>query len=100
MDTGNLQLQGVCLALASLNKLLVSKGLVSPEEIQAALSQAEVAAESDERFFDSLTPPQRDAVTFPIRFLQAAMGNDGADLSFTALAKAVGKTKKPYNDQF
>jgi hypothetical protein len=99
MDTGNLQLQGVCLALASLNKLLVAKGVCSPEEIQSALTQAEMAAETDERFLSSLTPPQRDAVTFPIRFLQIAIGKQDADLSFTALAKAVGETKKSYNDQ-
>lgn len=98
MDTGNLQVQGICLAIAALNKLLIAKGLLSAPEIETALQTAEVAASNDERFFASLTPPQRDAVTFPIRFLQEA-NRHGDDLSFSALAKAVGENKKPYNDQ-
>lgn len=98
MDTGNLQIQGICLAIASLNKLLIAKGVLSAGEIDTALQAAEVAASSDEPFFESLTPPQRDAVTFPIRFLQEA-NQRGDDLSFSALAKAVGENKKPYNDQ-
>jgi hypothetical protein len=98
MDTGNLQMQGLCLAIASLNKLLIAKGVLSASEVETALQAAEIAASNDERFFESLTPPQRDAVTFPIRFLQEANQCNG-DLSFSALAKAVGENKKPYNDQ-
>jgi hypothetical protein len=100
MDTGNLQMQGLCLALASLNELLVEKGLVSQSEVDTALARAEAGATGDDRFAELLAPQQRDAVCFPIRFLRLA-NEGGADLelSFSGLAKRVGMTKAQYNDQ-
>lgn len=93
MDTGN---QGLCLALSSLRRLWVSKGLLSNDEIEQALSQADAGAENDDRFIETLSPPQRDAVTFPIRFLHEANALDASSsLSFIELAKTVGENKKP-----
>jgi hypothetical protein len=100
MNTANLQLEGLLIAFASINNLLVSKGLVSTEEMSSTLDRAEQTILGDYRV-DELDPAQRDAMAFPIRLLRLA--NDGAserDIQpFSELAKLVGQTKEPYNDQ-
>lgn len=100
MNSANLQLEGLCLAVAAINQALSAKGLLSQNEIDQALRRAEIAASSDERFVEQLSPASRDAVCFPIRLLQIA-NNSGAQnpWSFSHLAKLVGETKRPYNDQ-
>ncbi|KAA9368297.1 MULTISPECIES: hypothetical protein [Ochrobactrum] len=99
MNVANLQIEGLCLAIAALNRALVEKGLLSRTEIESALQTAEVTARSDDRFVEDLTPAQRDAVCFPIRILLVANSCDNAaPTTFSELAKSVGETKKPYND--
>lgn len=100
MNTANLQLEGLCLAVAAINRALVAKGLLSQDEIDQALRRAEVAVSGDDRFAEQLSPANRDAVCFPIRLLQIA-NSSGAETpwSFSHLAKLVGETKRPYNDQ-
>jgi hypothetical protein len=100
MNVASLQIEGICLALASINRLLVAKGLVSQEELDIALQKAEATAHGDDRFVEDLSPSNRDAVCFPIRVLQIA-NDTGADKpwSFSQLAKLVGESKTPYNDQ-
>ncbi|MGB3386437.1 MAG: hypothetical protein WBA88_00485 [Pseudaminobacter sp.] len=101
MNTANLQLEGLYLAIASINNLLVSKGILSVEEIDTALRRAEANATSDENIVEVMSPANRDAVCFPIRFLQLA-NNSGSEHeipSFSELARMVGQTKEPYNDQ-
>lgn len=99
MNVANLQIEGLCLAIAALNRALVEKGLLTQAEIDGALKTAEVTARSDDRFVEDLNPAQRDAVCFPIRILRAANSCDNAiTTTFSALAKCVGETKKPYND--
>lgn len=99
MNVANLQLEGLYLAVAALNQALVRKGLLSTEEIDFALRTAEAIAESDRS--DTLSPAARDAVCFPIRLLRQA--NRGAEDNivppFSELARIVGETKPPYNDQ-
>ncbi len=101
MNTANLQLEGLYLALAAINEALVAKGLLTTEEIGLALRRAEAIATGDDRMVEDLSPANRDAVCFPIRLLQLA-NNPRAqqDLpNFSQLAKMVGQTKEPYNDQ-
>jgi hypothetical protein len=100
MNIANLQLEGLCLAIAAINHELVAKGVLSQDEMDTALRKAEATAIGDERFIDQLSPANRDAVCFPIRVLQIA-NLTGADhpWSFSKLAKTVGETKQPYNDQ-
>jgi hypothetical protein len=92
MNTANLQLEGLCLAIAAINRELVAKGLLSPAEIETALRNAETGANSDHGS-GHLSPANRDAVCFPIRLLQLANANSGEPLSFADLAKKVGETK-------
>ncbi|WP_079211141.1 hypothetical protein [Brucella pituitosa] len=99
MNVANLQIEGLCLAIAALNRALIEKGLLSRPEIESALQTAEVTARSDDRFVEDLNPAHRDAVCFTIRILQMANGWDSAaQPTFSKLAKAVAETKKPYND--
>ncbi len=94
MNTANLQLEGPYLSVAALTNLLVSKGVLSREEIDGALQSAERTAVTDYRA-DELRPAHRDAVAFPARFLQLANNSagDGATAGFAELAKLVGKLK-------
>jgi hypothetical protein len=100
MNVANLQIEGLILAVAFLNKALVDQGVLSRDEIGQALKEAEAVATSDEHLSEGMSPPERHAVCFAIRALKIA--NDtlaGANLNFSELARAVGRTKPPYNDQ-
>jgi hypothetical protein len=101
MNVANLQLEGLMMAVASLNNVLVHKGLLSIDEIDTALRKAEASVTGDERTYEDMSPANRDAICFPIRLLMAANNSQGEfDVPpFSELAKMVGKTKEPYNDQ-
>ncbi len=48
MNIANLQLEGLCLAIAAINHELVAKGVLSQDEMDTALRKAEAAAIGDE----------------------------------------------------
>lgn len=100
MNTANLQLEGLYLAVAAMNNLLVEKGIVERADVDLALRKAEAIAVGD-RHAEELSLANRDAMAFSIRLLRLA--NDklavGENPSFSDLARAVGSTKRPYNDQ-
>lgn len=101
MDVANLQLEGVLMAFASINKALVDKGILTVGEIDKALARAEANLTGEERVNETMSPSNRDAVCFPIRVLRLA--NDGGanerPPSFADLARGVGQAKRLYNDQ-
>jgi hypothetical protein len=101
MNVASLQLEGLMMAIASLNNLLVHKGLLSVDDIDVALRKAEAGVTGDERVYEDMSPANRDAICFPIRLLQLANNAQSeADVPpFSELAKMVGRTKQPYNDQ-
>lgn len=101
MNVANLQLEGLLIAVATINRELVRKGVLSAEEIDIALRKAEASLSGDERLYEDMSPANRDAVCFPLRLLLAANRSpSGANLpSFSELTKTVGETKRPYNDQ-
>lgn len=100
MNVANLQLEGLLMAIASVNHALVRKGILSTEDIDTALRKAE-ANETDQNRADELSASNRDAINFPIRLLQLAnQCQTEADLpSFSALTRMVGQMKEPYNDE-
>jgi hypothetical protein len=100
MNTANLQLEGLYLCIAALNDTLVNKGILSREEVHHALQIAEQTAIGDYNVED-MNPANRDAVAFPARLLQLANNGaaDGQIQPFSELAKLVGQTKAPYNEQ-
>jgi hypothetical protein len=101
MNQANLQLEGLIMACAAINRLLVEKGVLTAHEVDTALRRAEAHITSDDRFQEGeLTLANRDAMCFPIRVLLLANGDeDCAAASFSDLARQVGLTKKTYNDQ-
>jgi hypothetical protein len=101
MNVANLQLEGLLMAVASLNELLVHKGVLSAEEIDLALRKVEASMTADERLYEDMSPSNRDAVCFPLRLLLAANGAraEAHMPSFSELARRVGQRKEPYNDQ-
>lgn len=101
MNQANLQLEGLLMALAALNRMLVEKGLASSQEIDTALRRAEAHITSDDRFQGGeLALANRDAMCFPIRLLRLANGDeDCAAVGFSDLARQVGLTKQRSNDQ-
>ncbi|UVK38650.1 hypothetical protein LHFGNBLO_005847 [Mesorhizobium sp. AR10] len=101
MNVANLQLEGLLMAIASINNSLVHKGILSIDEIDTALRKAEASLVGDERLYEDMSPSNRDAVCFPIRLLQLA-NNSQSETEvppFSELAKMVGQTKGLYNDQ-
>lgn len=100
MNVANLQLEGLLMAIASINHALVRKGVLSAQEIEIALRKAEAIETGTERS-EKMSPANRDAVNFPIRLLQLANRcQPEADIPpFTDLAQMVGQLKEPYNDQ-
>jgi hypothetical protein len=101
MNTANLQLEGLYLAIAAVNEALIAKGVLSREEITHALRTAEQSVVGDDRAVEDLRPAERDAVAFPCRLLIEALATTtaGEPLSFTVLARRVGASKERYNDQ-
>lgn len=92
MNTANLQLEGLYLAIASLSSALVAKGVMSRDEVDAALRSAEETALSDYRAHE-LSSAHREAVAFPARLLRMANNGagDGETQPFSELAKMVGE---------
>jgi hypothetical protein len=101
MNTANLQLEGLYLAIAAINNALVKKGLLSRDEIDLALRRAEQTAIGDDRMVEDMSASNRDAVAFPARLLALAnrMASTDEISTFSELARMVGSTKEPYNDQ-
>jgi hypothetical protein len=101
MNSANLQLEGLYVAIAAINEALISKGLLTRDELTTALRSAEQSVIGDDRVVEDLRPAERDAIAFPCRLLveALAMANAGEPLSFAALARRVGASKERYNDQ-
>lgn len=101
MNTANLQLEGLYLVIASLNNALVRKGVLSRDEVDLALRRAEQTALGDDRVAEDMRSANRDAIAFPARLLALANRTASAEeiSSFSELARMVGSTKEPYNDQ-
>ncbi|WP_029871272.1 hypothetical protein [Rhizobium leguminosarum] len=91
MNTANLQLQGLIMAMASICDAIVEKELLTSEELNAALSKAKKAVEEDDDH--ELSDANRAAILFPIRVLQLAeeAGRKGERLTFSDYAKLVAK---------
>jgi hypothetical protein len=100
MNAANLQLEGLLMAIATINHILVRKGVLSIEEIDTALRKAEASETGGDRS-EEISSSNRDAINFPIRLLQLAnQCQPEADIpSFSQLARMVGQVKEPYNDQ-
>lgn len=95
MNTANLQLEGLYVAVSALMNALRQKGVLSEKEIEDALADAEEALIADPNRPDELSPAHVDAIAFPLRFLRLANMReaDGEFASFSELAAQVGREK-------
>ena len=95
MHVANLQLEGLLTAIASVNNVLVRKGMLSVQEIDEALAKVETGLMADEHVAEDMSASNRDAVCFPIRFLKLANLGQSEDSiqSFAELAREVGRLK-------
>ena len=93
MNTANLQLEGLLLALYALLDRLKHKGLLSEHEIEEALASAEANALADPQRVGQLSPASLDGMTFPIRFLRIADTASKVPETFTTIAQLVGEMK-------
>jgi hypothetical protein len=95
MNTANLQLEGLLLALSAIVGLMRSKGIAGDDEIGAVLAEAERAALGDGGRPEELSSANVEAVLFPIRYLAAAAkAADGPVPSFSKVATQVGQAKR------
>lgn len=89
MNTANLQLEGLYLALASVMAALRRHEVLSESAIDAALAEAERCAEADDGMERSASNQQ--AVLFPIRLLRMVNAYGSSELPpFSELAARVG----------
>jgi hypothetical protein len=91
MNTANLQMEGVLLALAALCGALKSNGTLSGQAIAQALSEAERAATARRA---ELSDANAEAIRFPIRFLRHALQEEGRALNFAAITSAIGRERE------
>lgn len=93
MNTANLQLEGLLLALSALCMTLKQKGILSDTEIVDALRAAEAAAKARGDTSD-LRNANIDAIHFPIRFLRRAVESGPDALDFCGIAARVGSSRQ------
>lgn len=87
MNTANLQIQGMLGSLAALLDTLTEKGVLTRQEVAAALESAENTAIGEGT--DELSPANKEAILFPIRYLQSTNGGDVSP--FEEVAKSIGR---------
>ncbi|QTL02127.1 hypothetical protein J5J86_15110 [Aquabacter sp. L1I39] len=93
MNTANLQLEGLLLAISRLLETARRKGLLTQQEIETALQEADLAARQETQA-RNLSPAQAEGVRFPIRFLLAATNlAAGSAPTFGDTAALVGEQK-------
>ena len=91
MNTANLQLKGILLALYALLDTLKSKGVLNQQEIEDALKAAEAKASTEAEERDGLSEANADAIAFPIRFLQEANSASKQMESFSMITQLVAE---------
>jgi hypothetical protein len=93
MNTANLQLEGLLVALAEMSRALAQAGILPMDAFRDALQKAEEAVVSDEPRTRQLSDSQIDAMLFPIRYLALASRDGSSPQSFARLATGIGRLK-------
>ena len=92
MNTANLQLEGLYMALAALVEALKDRGALSADDVDTALARAERSVFEGK---EELPPANMEAVGFPIRLLRLANSTSlaGRTLAFGELTRRVAEAK-------
>lgn len=91
MNTANLQLEGLLVALSAILAALERKGMLQEAEIQDALGEAEARVHADRR--EQLREANQQAILFPIRYLREATSKSGPQRAFHDIAAGIGREK-------
>src|SRR5690554_3747826 len=96
MNTANLQMEGVLMAMAAVCHLLRQKGIADEAEVDSALAEAEAALAQDSLRPEQLSRANVEAALFPVRFLREANRRDlpGSAAAYTEIATTVGRTRR------
>jgi hypothetical protein len=93
MNTANLQLEGLLLSISFLFETMRRKGLLTKQEIDAALQEAETSLKL-EAVKSDLSPANLEAIRFPIHFLRAATNmTSTGQVSFATLTAMAVETR-------
>jgi hypothetical protein len=92
MNTANLQLEGLMLAVAALFGEMKRKGSLHDGQIEQALDLAEQGAS---RRTTDIPAANAVAILFPIRFLRAALRRAEGDLDYQSLVVEIGRAREP-----
>ncbi|WP_265518565.1 hypothetical protein [Nitratireductor luteus] len=96
MNTANLQLEGVLMAMAALCRLMREQGLATADQIDGVMGEAERALKDDKLRPAAVSAANVEAALFPLRFLREA--NRRADevehAAFSGIATAVGQARR------
>jgi len=92
MNTANLQMEGMIMALAAIAEIVVRKGLASHAEVEKALACVEDGLLLDRSA--GLSEANRAAKAFPVRMLRLAnsASQRGEQRSFAQFAGMIGRT--------
>jgi hypothetical protein len=94
MNTANLQLEGLLLAVSSVLETMRRKNVLTEEEILESLAEAEACTKSRIAGMPNLSSANLEAIEFPIRFLRAATHTTApGHATFMELAAKVAETK-------
>lgn len=93
MNTANLQLEGLLVAISTVMRTAMQRGFVNAHQIASILDAAEKEVTSDEKRRDEVTPAQLEAICFPIRYLRLAATRPDMPLHFSDMAAEVGRSK-------
>lgn len=101
MNVANLQLEGLIMAIASINHVLVRKGVLTVEEIDKALEKAQANMVDVSRLHE-LSNANRDSINFPLRMLQVTnQCPPEVDVpTFAEVARMVGAMKPPHAEAY
>jgi hypothetical protein len=91
MNTANLQLEGLIMAVAAISDAVVKKGILTHEELGAALAGAELAVERSDNA--EISKSNQAAIVFPIRVLSLAnqASQQGRSYKFGDYAELIGR---------
>lgn len=93
MNTANLQLEGLLVALTHIIGALQRKGLLDHQEVVHALTEAEAMARAHADRGGQLREANQNAILFPIRYLMEATGAEAEDKSYRVITADIGREK-------
>lgn len=91
MNTANLQLEGLLVALAHVFAALQRKNVLSREELLHALREAESSAGNHADRGGQLREANQNAIVFPIRYLLEAMSADAHGKTYRDIVAEIGR---------